>query len=82
MPLKQLSPVPTTTLEVTPTADEVEFFQENGYLVVERITTDEELEWLTELYEHIFDPANADDRGAPVDRSTTDGSTTQPGRRW
>jgi hypothetical protein len=35
--------------------------------VVERITTDEELASLTELYEHIFDPQHAGDIGAPVD---------------
>jgi hypothetical protein len=74
MPLKQLSPLPTSSFDVAPTADEVAFFQDQGYLVVERITTDEELAWLTELYEHIFDEANAGDRGAPVDRSTRSGT--------
>lgn len=62
-------PPPTTEFEVEPTAEEVEFFAENGYLVVDRITTDEELDWLTEIYEHIFDPANVDQPGSPVDRS-------------
>ena len=70
MAIKQLRPMPTASLEVEPSADDVEFYRENGFLAVERITTDEELEWLTELYEHIFDPDNATDRGAPVDRST------------
>jgi Phytanoyl-CoA dioxygenase (PhyH) len=77
MALKQLSPLPTTTLEVEPSREEVEFFIENSYLVVERITTDEELAWLTELYEHIFDEANAGDRGAPVDRSTWTGTEAE-----
>ncbi len=60
---------PPITLDVHPSPEEIEFFDENGYLVVERITTDEELGWLTTLYEHIFDPANADEPGAPVNRS-------------
>ncbi|MGH9132447.1 MAG: phytanoyl-CoA dioxygenase family protein, partial [Ilumatobacteraceae bacterium] len=66
----QLKPMPTTSFEVEPTSGDVDFYREHGFLAVERITTDEELEWLTDLYEHIFDPANASDRGAPIDRST------------
>jgi ectoine hydroxylase-related dioxygenase (phytanoyl-CoA dioxygenase family) len=62
-------PPPPPTLEVAPTAEEVAFFAENGYLVVERITTDEELAWLTEIYEYIFAPENAGLSGAPVDRT-------------
>ena len=58
-------PPPAPTLEVTPTAEEVDFFGENGYLVVDRITTDEELAWLTEIYEHIFAPENAGCRAHP-----------------
>jgi hypothetical protein len=70
MVMMQVRPMPTASLEVEPTADDIAHFRENGFLAVDRITTDEELEWLTELYEHIFDPDNATDRGAPVDRST------------
>ena len=69
MALDQLRPMPTTTFEVEPTADEVAFFAEHGFLAVERITTDEELDWLAEVYEHVFDPANAGSPTAPVDRS-------------
>lgn len=78
MRLKQLQSLPVSTFEVEPTRAEVEFFNENGYLVVDRITTDEELEWLTELYEYIFDPANSGLRGAPVDRSTGVNDTGPP----
>ncbi len=67
-----LRPLPDADLTVTPTADEVEFFAENGFLVVDRITTDEEIDWLAELYEHIFDPANTDGPGAPINRGTED----------
>jgi hypothetical protein len=61
---------------VAPTADDIRFFQENGFLAVERITTDEELEWLKRIFEHVFDPVNADAAGAPVDRSGTGASGT------
>jgi Phytanoyl-CoA dioxygenase (PhyH) len=64
---------PPITLEVTPSPEDVEFFAENGFLAVERITTDEELAWLTELYEFIFAPENAGEPGAPVDRTNGPG---------
>lgn len=69
MARRQLPPLPQTTYEVEPSPEEVEFFREHGYLVVDRLTTDEEIDWLAEVYEHVFDPANADGDGAPVDRS-------------
>jgi len=62
-------PPPATRFEANPSKDEVTFFQENGFLVVERLTTDEEIDWLRRIYEHIFDPANAGQPGGPVDRS-------------
>lgn len=52
-------PPPPSELAVTPTAEEVAFFEENGYLVVERITTDEELEWLAQVFEACFDERQA-----------------------
>ena len=63
--------VPAGELEVSPTRDEVAFFRENGYLAVERITTDEEVAWLRAIFEHIFAPEQAQGPGAPVDRSGT-----------
>ena len=78
MTLKPMRPLPPATFEVSPTRDEVEFFAENGFIAVDRITTDEEIDWLTELYEHIFDPLNAGERGAPVDRSTGQNDTGPP----
>src|SRR5438874_7496750 len=55
----RFGPPPAVTLEVAPTAEQVEFFRENGYLVVERITTDEELEWLTKIFEAVCDEPSA-----------------------
>jgi len=46
---------PASTFEVTPTDDEIAFFRENGFLVVERITTDEEIDWLRPIFEAAFD---------------------------
>src|SRR5258705_2979988 len=56
-PLRFGSP-PASDLTVTPTQDEIDFFRENGYLVVERITTDEEIDWLRPIFEAAFDESN------------------------
>ena len=60
---------PAGELEIFPSRQEVEFFGEHGYLVVERITTDEEIAWLRAIFEHIFAPEHAHAAGAPIDRS-------------
>lgn len=62
---------PVSDFEVFPTREDVTFFREHGYLVVERITTDEEIAWLREIFEHIFSPQQAGIAGAPIDRSGT-----------
>lgn len=69
-------PPPETYFEVEPTTEEVEFFKENGFLVVERLTSDEELAWLRQIFEYIFSPEQAGGPGAPVDRS----GTLEPGQ--
>lgn len=60
---------PETDFELFPSAEEVAFFNENGYLVVERLTTDEEIAWIRQIFEFIFAPENRGAAGAPVDRS-------------
>ena len=65
----RFGPPPPRTFEAPPTAGEIAFFQENGFLAVERLTTDEEIAWLRQIFEFLFDPANAGRPGAPVDRS-------------
>jgi len=62
-------PPPASDFDVFPSAREVAFFREHGFLAVDRITSDEEIEWLARVFEYIFDPANASRPGAPVDRS-------------
>jgi ectoine hydroxylase-related dioxygenase (phytanoyl-CoA dioxygenase family) len=64
-------PPPPADLEIHPTREQVEFFQENGFLVVERLTTNEEIAWIRQIFEYIFDPDHAGATGAPIDRSGT-----------
>jgi hypothetical protein len=54
----RFGPPPESTYTVEPTQDEVAFYQENGYLVVDRITTDAEIEWLTKIFQTVFDEPN------------------------
>jgi hypothetical protein len=55
----RFGPPPGRTFEVSPSPREVESFRENGFLAVDRLTTDEELEWLTTIFETVFDEPNA-----------------------
>lgn len=48
------TPLPTSTLDVDIDDDQVELFREHGYLVVDQMVADEELEWLRSTYEEIF----------------------------
>ena len=62
-------PPPAVPFDVDPTPEEVAFFKANGFLKVERLISDEEVAWLRQIFEYIFDPANAGKPGGPVDRS-------------
>ena len=55
MPDDTLPPLPTATFVLEPTAAQVSFFAQNGYLSVPRITTDEEVEWLGVVYDLLFE---------------------------
>lgn len=68
----RFGPPPPSTLEVHPTEEDVAFFGANGFLVVERITTDEELEWLSEIFDvvmsegnRVFEPGRERDQEGP-----------------
>jgi hypothetical protein len=65
----RFGPSPTPDFEVTPTAEQVAFFKENGFLAVNRLTSDDELVWLRKISDFIFDPERAGHPGAPLDRS-------------
>jgi ectoine hydroxylase-related dioxygenase (phytanoyl-CoA dioxygenase family) len=58
---------PASDFEVTPTADPVAFFREHGFLRVERVTTDEELAWLAEIYDTLFREERGTFRGGYFD---------------
>jgi hypothetical protein len=45
---------PTTDYTPELTDEQVAFFRENGYLSIDRITTDEEIEWLGGVYDRLF----------------------------
>lgn len=64
-----LGPPPSVPFEFEPTADDVARYREQGFLVVDRITSDEEIEWLRAIYDFVFGPSNEDAIVRPVDRS-------------
>src|SRR5471032_2514187 len=45
---------PKASLDVSLGAAEVEAFETQGYISIDRITTDEEVAWLAELYDWLF----------------------------
>jgi hypothetical protein len=68
-------PPPATAFELTPRKAEIEFFRDNGFLAVDRITSDEEVTWMRQIFEYLFSEEHAGKPGAPLDRS----GTPQPG---
>lgn len=62
-------PPPDTCFDVELTPKDVESYRTNGFLVVDRLTTDDEIEWLAAVYEYVFGPENDDRLVRPVDRS-------------
>lgn len=73
MPARHFGPPPPSSLDVRPTAEDVEIFREDGFLVVERLTTDEELAWLEEIFDHlmqetdrVFEPGREQDQEGPA----------------
>jgi hypothetical protein len=71
MTRSQIGPRPDVSFELTPTKAEIEFFRENGFLALDRITTDEEVAWLRSIFELIFSDEYAGKPGSPLDRSGT-----------
>jgi hypothetical protein len=56
---------PASDFDVMPTDDEVASFRENGFLVVERITTDEEIDWMRPIFEAAFEQVDAGEIDSP-----------------
>ena len=46
---------PVSDFTVLLTDEQVEAFHRDGFTSIERITTDEEIEWLKPIYDHLFD---------------------------
>ena len=58
---------PNATFEVDLTEEQVASYRENGFLSIERITTDEEIEWLKEIYDQLFEQRAGEDKGMYFD---------------
>jgi ectoine hydroxylase-related dioxygenase (phytanoyl-CoA dioxygenase family) len=54
----RFGPSPSPDFPVAPSEQDVAFFREHGYVAVDRLTTDEELEWLAAIFAACFDPAD------------------------
>jgi len=52
----RFGPPPSPDFVVQPTHDQVQLFRSDGFVAVERLTTDEELAWLDGVYRACFDP--------------------------
>jgi transcriptional regulator with XRE-family HTH domain len=61
------APPTTPTFEVDIDDDQVAFFHENGYLAIDRITTDEEIEWLRGRFDELFEARRGGAPGAFFD---------------
>jgi ectoine hydroxylase-related dioxygenase (phytanoyl-CoA dioxygenase family) len=51
----ELRPQPKATFEPTLTPATVEHYREHGFTWIERITSDEEIEWLREVFDFLFE---------------------------
>jgi ectoine hydroxylase-related dioxygenase (phytanoyl-CoA dioxygenase family) len=58
---------PTTETRVELTDEQIAFFRENGFLSIERITTDEEVEWLRGFYDRLFGERMGEEKGEYFD---------------
>ena len=54
---------PNTTFQVDLTEAQIASYRDNGFLSIARITTDEEIEWLKEIYDRLFDQRAGEDKG-------------------
>lgn len=61
-------PPPTIIL----TASQIEFYHTNGFLLLESLTTDDELAWMRDTYDRLFDEKVGWDEGAQFDLGGTD----------
>ena len=53
--------------QVDVTEEQIASFRENGFLSIEGITTDEEVEWLQEIYDQLFNQRTGEEQGRYFD---------------
>lgn len=58
-PGDRFGPPPPSSFRVEPTPEQVASFAADGFVAVPRLTTDEELHWLDDVYRACFDPDDA-----------------------
>ncbi len=58
---------PKTTFQIDLTEEQIASYRDNGYLSIERITTDEEIEWLKEIYDQLFVERAGEEKGMYYD---------------
>ena len=58
---------PTGDFQVDITEEQIAFFRKNGFLSIERITTDEEVAWLKEIYNQLFNQRTGEEQGRYFD---------------
>ena len=68
----------TEQLDVDVGEAEVDFYQRNGYLAIERITTDEELEWLRRVYDDLISRPRDGFLDGVFDLTRSYGTTDEP----
>ena len=54
---------PKAEFQVDLTEEQIASFRDNGFLSIERITTDEEVAWLKEIYDRLFDQRAGEEKG-------------------
>ena len=54
---------PSSTYQVDLTEEQIASYRDNGFLSIERITTDEEVAWIKEIYDRLFDQRVGEDKG-------------------
>ena len=74
----EIRPLPTVQYEADIGESELNFFAENGYLALQRVTTDEELEWLREVYDQLLAMAPTGYLDGIFDLSRPYGTTDAP----
>ena len=74
----EFAPPPATDFEIDIGPREIDFYAENGYLVYRQMTTSEELEWLTHVYDTLISRPRSGYLDTVFDVAKPYGSTAPP----